>query len=410
MAAHTLSSMDWPAHAAHEMPWSPPAPGGTRQDRYVRSITVALPPHIADVDLLLDGVTATVIEDAVRGIVALDHDHGGRSHALDEILLRVESSASARLSRIQAGVDDHARALHGDRSDPAATAMAATTAATAAIVNAMRTDPIEIDDLLLVHHELMSYDGIEHPHAGRFRDTQRWVGGSELSPSGAIYVPPPAETVDRCMADLVAFASRDDLPALAQAAMAYAQLMSILPFTDGNGRIARALVNAILRRRGTTRRVVVPLTAALSVRRDHDLDLLESYRAGHAAPVVHAFGHAARIAAAQARFSAERVDAFPELWRDSTGRVRAGSATDRLLARLADLPSFTADDAHGEVGGPLSSVYTAIERLAQAGVVRPLTDRRRSQVWAVTAILDEVADLAARIAAAATPWPAASGR
>lgn len=70
------------------------------------------------------------------------------------------------------------------------------------------------------------------------------------------------------------------------------------------------------------------------------------------------------------------------------GPVRTGSATDRLLIRLPDLAAFTAEDAHDDIGGPRSSTDTAFERLADAEIVRPLTDRRRNQVWGVAAILD----------------------
>jgi hypothetical protein len=76
------------------------------------------------------------------------------------------------------------------------------------------------------------------------------------------------------MNDLLVFANRDDLPVLAQAAVAHAQFESIHPFTDGNGRIGRALINAILRRRRTTSRVVVPLASALVAHRDRYFDLL----------------------------------------------------------------------------------------------------------------------------------------
>jgi hypothetical protein len=47
-----------------------------------------------------------------------------------------------------------------------------------------------------------------------------------------------------------------------------------------------------------------------------------------------------------------------------------------------------------------SSVYAAVERLRNADVLRPLTDRKRDQVWGASLILDELADLGVRIAAA----------
>ena len=91
------------------------------------------------------------------------------------------------------------------------------------------------------------------------------------------------------MDDLVTFADRSDMPALLQAAIAHAQFESIHPFTDGNGRIGRALINAILRRQGATTRVVVPLASALVARRENYFDVLGSYRSGDLAPLVGTF-------------------------------------------------------------------------------------------------------------------------
>jgi Fic family protein len=135
---------------------------------------------------------------------------------------------------------------------------------------------------------------------------QNWIGGSNHSPRNALYVPPPPDTVKEYVDDLVRFTNRNGIPVLAQAPVAHAQFESIHPFTDGNGRIGRALVNTILRPRGATNRVVVPLASALVARRDHYFDVLNDYRVGRPEPIVAAFAAASRIAAYESRVTTRR--------------------------------------------------------------------------------------------------------
>ncbi|MGK2876711.1 MAG: hypothetical protein ACSLEW_13920, partial [Nocardioides sp.] len=46
-----------------------------------------------------------------------------------------------------------------------------------------------------------------------------------------------------------------------------------------------------------------------------------------------------------------------------------------------------------------AAAYRAIERLASAEVIRPLTDRTRNQIWGTADLLDELHDLGVRIGA-----------
>jgi Fic family protein len=399
MSENAERRADWPSHGARRMPWSQDYRSGSREDRDLREVTVALPPAIAAVDVRLDNAVIAAMEDAAREVVALDHEHGADLLALGAILLRTESVASSKIERVEASTDDYARALHGNRSNAAATAMAAATTAIATLITSVdRGRPVRIESVLYAHRALMFEDPGERAYAGRFRDMQNWIGGSDHSPRNALFVPPPPDTVAGYIDDLVAFTNRDDLPVLVQAAIAHAQFESIHPFTDGNGRIGRAIINTVLRRRGTTQRVIVPIASALVAHRDRYFDLLDDYRTGDVEPLVLALSAATRIAASEARLTADRVVGLPAAWCETLGRVRTGSATDRLLARLTELAAFTAEDAHDDIGGPVSSTYTAIERLAEAGIIRPLTDRKRSQVWGTAAVLDELDDLGARIA------------
>jgi hypothetical protein len=50
--------------------------------------------------------------------------------------------------------------------------------------------------------------------------------------------------------------------------------------------------------------------------------------------------------------------------------------------------------------GPWLRTFTAINRSHEAGILRPLTDRLRNQIWGAGDILDELDDLSERIATA----------
>jgi Fic family protein len=331
-----------------------------------------------------------------------DASHGTHLGALGTMLLRTESVSSSKIEQVEADVSDYARALHGVRANPSATSMAAATIALEELTDSVAGGrDLTVAAMLRSHHALMQDDRGEASYAGRFRDMQNWIGGSDYSPRNALYVPPPPDTVDRYMNDLLAFANRDDLSAMVQAAIAHAQFESIHPFTDGNGRIGRALVNTVLRRRGVTTTVVVPLASALVARREAYFEMLTHYREGEPEPIIAAFARASTVAARESRVTAARMADFAQAWRDAVGRVRSDSATARLLDVLAEAPILSAQEAEAKIGGATSAVYRAVDRLVDVGVLRSLTDRKRNQIWGVGDMLAELDDLSIRMGAAA---------
>ena len=392
----------WPAHGREVRPWQQTVRGGTREDRMLSEVTVWLPPAIAERELLVPSALAAEVEESLREIAALDSSHGAHLGALGTMLLRTESVASSKIERVEADVTDYARALHGVRANPSATSMVAATVALEELIDSVADGgDLTVDAVLRSHHALMRDDPGEAAYAGRTRDMQNWIGGSDYSPRNALYVPPPPGMVDDYMDDLVAFTNRDDMSAMVQAAIAHAQFESIHPLTDGNGRIGRALVNTVLRRRGVTTTVVVPLASALVARREAYFEVLTRYRDGEPEPIIAAFARASTLAAQESRVTAARMAEFPQAWRDAVGRVRRDSATARLLEVLPASPVLSAEEAEAKVGGATSAVYRAVDRLVEVDVLRPLTDRKRNQVWGVGDMLDELDDLGVRIGAAA---------
>lgn len=389
-------------HGRRTEPWQQMFRGGSVEDRMLREVTVSLPPAIASINPVIPSSLGAEMDRALREIAALDDTHGEHLASLSTLLLRAESVASSKIEHIDASIDDYARALHGVRANSSAVSMVASTRALDDLIRSVQggTD-IDLGSIYRAHRLLMTDDHAEHSYAGRFRDMQNWIGGSDHSPRGAMYVPPPPGTVSGYLDDLVSFANRNDLNILAQAAIAHAQFESIHPFTDGNGRIGRALINTILRRRGATHRVVVPLASAIVARRDAYFAALDAYRAGDAATLIRSFAAGSTIAAEESRVTAQRLALMPDQWREAAGRPRAGSAAARILDTLIDQPILSAEEAEHRVGGATSSVYAAVNRLHEAGVIRSLTQRTRNQVWVAASLADELEDLGVRIGARA---------
>ena len=85
-----------------------------------------------------------------------------------------------------------------------------------------------------------------------------------------------------------------------------------------------------------------------------------------------------------------------------SGPLRSHSAAAKIVGSLINVPVVTAEDVIDRLELKPSSVYAAIERLQSAGIIHPLTTRKRDQIWGAGLVLDELESLGARIKKAAT--------
>ncbi len=388
-----------PEHSREVRPWRQSVRGGTREDRMLREITVWLPPLIAEWAPVVPDSQQAGVQQAIQTLARLDATHGATLAPLAALLLRAESVASSKIEQVEASMDDYARAVHGSRASSSATMMVASTRAIDSMIRSVDDGgDVTLGALLEAHVVLMEEDPREREYAGRVRDLQNWIGGSDHSPRHALYVPPPSETVAGYLDDLLRFVNRDDLDPFVQAAVAHAQFESIHPFTDGNGRIGRALVNTILRRRGVIARTVVPLASAMVARKDLYFRALGDYRSGDASLLFSLFVLGSAVAGGEAVATAHRLHDLPGEWAAAVP-FRGGSVGRRIIETFMSTPVFTVEELAARVGGAASGVYTAVKRLEGGGVVRSLTPhRRREQVWAVSDLVDELDDLNSRIA------------
>ena len=386
----------WPAHDALVVPWRVSG-RGPRDDRMVREITTSIPPTLAELDLRTSAATELAVADASAAIAALDAGPGAQLAGLGSFLLRTESVASSKIERINSSRNDFAKAVAGIRStSDAKFTLAAASALEEMIRRAGETGTIELPAILEAHRLLLESDPGERAYAGRLRDVQNWIGGSDYSPRNAIHVPPPPEQVPALMEDLLTYSNRHDLPAITQAAIAHAQFESIHPFTDGNGRIGRALISAILRRRGMTTNTVVPIASAMLADTGRYFRLVNDYRRGSADEFVNYVARSGVAAAGAAQVSARVLRDLPTAWRDAA-KPRGGSTDAKLLDLLLAHPVVTVQDVVRLTGASHQAAGAACERLAAAEVLIPLTTSRRDRAWMAVAVLDEIDEMNRRI-------------
>lgn len=394
---------DWPVHGSRPMPWKsqgrPP-----REDREFTKVIVSLPPKIAECWFEPGRETIVALEEAAVAVASLDVTAGTRMAAISGFLLRSEAVSSSKIEHVDANRNDYAKAMIGLKaSDNARSMVAAADAVQTMIADAGESGQIRLEAMLAAHHTLMKDDPVDGAYAGKFRDVQNWIGGSDYSPRGAIHVPPPPELVTELMEDLMTFSNRRDVPIMAQAAIAHAQFESIHPFTDGNGRIGRALIGAISRRRGLTKNTVTPIASAMVADVGKYFSLVNNYRLGEVDPFVLYLAKAALHASDAARESVAALDALPATWME-LAKPRRGSADEKIIPWLLERPVFEAHSAAYVAGVEERSVYGALTRLTTAGVITPITTSQRNRAWAATEVLDEVDRLNKRLAA----WEAAA--
>ena len=377
----------WPVITMETLEWTPSAGFGTmsrrdqaaQRDRY----EAAIAPAIAALDYSPSAEVAAAAEDAATEIARFDAELGGEIAPFSTILLRSESTASSNIEQLTASARSVALAELGDTSKVNASLVAANTAAMQSAI--ALADRLDADSILQMHRALM--EAVDPSEAGKWRTQQVWIGGSSFGPSGAMYVAPHYNRVPAAIDDLIAYMKRDDVPVLTHAAIAHAQFETIHPFADGNGRTGRVLIHALLRAKGLTRNVTVPISAGLLADTDAYFDALTTYRDGDPEPIILAAANASFKAVANGRKLVADLRRIHDSWRDRI-QARSHSAVWPIADLLIRQPIVNAKILNEQLGIGPTHVRRHRDVLADAGVVQPTKAYQRGVFWRAQEVLD----------------------
>jgi Fic family protein len=196
-----------------------------------------------------------------------------------------------------------------------------------------------------------------------------------------------------------------------QPAIAHAQFETIHPFADGNGRIGRALIHVVLRRRGLAPRYVPPISLVLATdSRDYTNGLTRFRYAGDQTSTqaregvvswIATFASATLRATEDAKQIATDIEALEMRWRNQVGRIRKNSAADALLRVLPSAPILTVSTAARLIGRSFQATDLAVGQLTDAGVLRQIKLGKRNRAFEAPGVIEALTTIERRLASPA---------
>lgn len=392
------SPIDWPSVSHEERIWVPSAHAawgaGAEQATAGARYLSAVAPLIADRIPSPSPNVREVAEEAERELARFDAELGKRVAAFAPVLLRSEAASSSQIENLTASARAIFSAELGVKKSRNAEEIAANTQAMRAALDLARE--LSVKSIKEMHAVLMAQQPRHTP--GQWRNEPVWIGVRSDTPIGASYVAPHQDYIENLMDDLVGFVNNPAVPALASIAVGHAQFETIHPFSDGNGRTGRALAQSMLRHRGVTRNVAVPVSAGLLADVDGYHSALTAYRSGDVDPITLLFADASLRAVNNARKLVEDIDRIRESWNYRLNARRDSNAW-KLLDILAQRPVLNSAVAASELGVQQPNVYPPLRALTEAGIAKSKAEHKLGPFWRsdeVLAAIDAFAERAGR--------------
>lgn len=387
---------NWPSIEHETLPWTidpelRDAMPKSRRRKIGQTYEASIPVTISDCDLLLPQATIERLSEVTALLARFDEQQRNRGYDLPALLLRSESSASSQIENLTSSARNVALAELSDKAPSNAQLIVGNLQAMRQALEA--EDELDLPGILEIHRTLINRNGATF--GGSLRTEQVWVGGNAYSPHGALYVPPAHERVPACMEDLVAFTQRRDLHPIAKAAIAHAQMETIHPFIDGNGRTGRVLIHKLLRDEGVLEQVMLPVSAGLLHNIDAYMDSITRYQQGDPTAVIDQLADALELAVVIGARTAGKMDEVIAGW-ESDIAERKGSSIHRLPLVLVEQPVVDSAYLSRALGITTRAATSLIAKACEYGILRPMGNRMRGEFYQadqVIDVLEEISDV-----------------
>jgi Fic family protein len=240
--------------------------------------------------------------------------------------------------------------------------------------------PLSNRMLLETHRRLLNGVRGAARRPGEFRTSQNWIGAAGATLESATFVPPPPSELGSLLADWERFANEEpDMPLLVQDALLHAQLETIHPFLDGNGRLGRLQLVLFLILRGRLNAPLLYLSAGIERQRDRYYAALTATRArGDALPWIELFLEVVQSQSRDAVIRAERIVKLRERYRALASGLGSVNAL-QLVDLICENPIVTARLVEARLAVARPTALRLLRQLEQVGLLEEAAPGARRQ-------------------------------
>jgi Fic family protein len=226
---------------------------------------------------------------------------------------------------------------------------------------------------------------------GQLRTRQVWISSEGTTIQEARFVAPPPGDLPELLGDWEKFLHEDlQVPPLIRCAMMHYQFEAIHPYVDGNGRIGRLLITLFLCAEDVLPTPLLYLSAYFEHHRNEYYDRLYDVSAtGDWEHWLRFFLQGVAEQAKDALLRSRRVRTLQDKYRLALQEGGASGNALRLLDELFAHPFMTVPFAHQLLGISQQGARNILERLRQAGIVRP-DESKWPRVYVATELLQAI--------------------
>jgi len=254
----------------------------------------------------------------------------------------------------------------------------------------IKDEPIDLELIKEIHRILMQGVRGKDKSPGQYRQIQNWIGPPNCKVQEANFVPPGPKEIIPLMEGMINYLNQDDgMPLLLKCALMHYQFETIHPFSDGNGRIGRALITLYLCKKKIIIKPLLYISGYFEAhKREYTSLLLKTNKDGKFEEWIFFFLEALMIQSEDALQRAIKIQELREEYRKKTQRQSQSNNLLKLIDELFKNPYVRITTIETLLGVTYPTAKRLVETLVTLNILKPNDSSQRNKIYFAHEIFD----------------------